>query len=134
MNAIMRPILIVVVAFLSWSSRAGAQGFPPARFTNLHVLPKDSRAADVVGTMKSFTRALGVRCQHCHVGEEGLPLEQFDFVADTKAPKVTARAMMRLVAEINSGLDNAVPNTASQPRVTCWTCQGGRITPQRQPQ
>lgn len=29
--------------------------------------------------MRNITGALGVRCQFCHVGEEGMPLERFDF-------------------------------------------------------
>lgn len=34
-----------------------------------------------------FTRALGLRCQFGHVGEEGMPLEKFDFAANAKPGK-----------------------------------------------
>ena len=123
-----------IVSFAAWAllgpSAASAQNtFPPKTFQNLHVLPKDATAALVVGTMKGFANSLGVRCQFCHIGEEGLPLEQFDFVSDEKAAKPTARAMMRLTQAINKQLDATVPTIASAPRVTCITCHRGKSTP-----
>lgn len=124
--------ILLALALSAVPAAVGAQGFPPARFTNLQVLPKDSGAADVVSMMKLFTQALGIRCQHCHVGEEGMALDKFDFAADTKPTKNTARAMMRLVTQINESLDQSLPAAAGQSRVTCWTCHGGRTTPPRQ--
>jgi len=104
--------------------------FPPASFKNLQVLPKDATAGVVVGTMKGFANNLGVRCQFCHVGKEGMPLEQFDFVSDEVAQKKTARIMMRLTADINQQLDAAVPRAAgAEARVTCITCHRGKSTP-----
>jgi photosynthetic reaction center cytochrome c subunit len=104
--------------------------FPPASFKNLQVLPKDASAGVVIGAMKGFTNALGVRCQFCHVGKEGLPLEQFDFVSDEIAQKKTARIMLRLTADINRQLDAAVPRAAGvDARVTCVTCHRGQSTP-----
>jgi hypothetical protein len=80
--------------------------------------------------MKGFANNLGVRCQFCHVGKEGLPLEEFDFISDAIAQKTTARAMMRLTADINKQLDAALPRASSaEPRVTCLTCHRGRSTP-----
>jgi hypothetical protein len=106
------------------------QTFPPKSFVNLQVLPKDSSAATVVGTMKSFANNLGVRCQFCHVGEEGLPLEQFDFAADVKPAKRTARVMMRLTRDINAQLDAALAIAGNgAPRVSCITCHRGKSTP-----
>ena len=32
--------------------------------------------------MPGFTRALGVRCSYCHVGEEGESLSTYDFASD----------------------------------------------------
>ena len=104
--------------------------FPPASFKNLQVLPKESPARVVVGTMKGFANNLGVRCQFCHVGKEGLPLEEFDFVSDEIAQKKTARIMMRLTDDINRQLDAAVPRaTGVEARVTCITCHRGKSTP-----
>ena len=123
--------LVLVAILAACASPAFAQGtFPPASFKNLQVLPKDSPARVVVGTMKGFANNLGVRCQFCHVGKEGLPLEQFDFVSDEIAQKKTARIMMRLTEDINKQLDAAVPRQAgAEARVTCITCHRGKSTP-----
>lgn len=127
----MRGMLIVAVAALTLAgAEARAQGgFPPKSFANLRVLPKDSTPASVIGQMKSFTGALGVRCQHCHVGEEGMPLEKFDFAADTKPAKAAARVMLQLVLEINTTLDRDLPGSGKSGRVSCVTCHAGRTTP-----
>lgn len=112
---------------------ARAQGpFPPASFANLQVLPKDSSPANVLALMKNFTRDLGVRCPHCHVGQEGMPLERFDFAADTKPAKAAARVMLKLVLEINTTLDRDLPGSGKSGRVSCITCHAGRPTPREQ--
>lgn len=124
--------LVLLAAFLIFGgSSLLAQGtFPPSSFKNLQVLPKDSGPGVVVGTMKGFANNLGVRCQFCHVGKEGLPLEQFDFVSDEMQQKKTARVMMRLVADINKQLDAAMPKAAgAEARVSCMTCHRGKSTP-----
>jgi hypothetical protein len=127
----MKRLIGVVALLLMSASPLLAQGtFPPASFKNLQVLPKDATAGVVVGTMKGFANNLGVRCQFCHVGKEGLPLEQFDFVSDEIEQKKTARAMMRLTANINQQLDAAVPRAAgTEARVTCITCHRGKSKP-----
>ena len=123
--------LILVVIVVALSCPAFAQGtFPPSSFKNLQVLPADSNARVVVGTMKNFATNLGVRCQFCHVGKEGLPLEQFDFVSDEIPQKKTARVMMRMVDDINKTLDAAMPRAAgAEARVSCMTCHRGKSTP-----
>ena len=79
-------------------------------------------------------RALGVRCQFCHVGEEGLPLEKFDFVADAKPEKQTARMMIRMVGEINGQITKAMPDAPAKGyQVTCFTCHRGAQHPQHSP-
>jgi photosynthetic reaction center cytochrome c subunit len=111
------------------------QKFPPDKFVNLQVIPKDAPPDVVITAMKNFTRALGVRCPFCHVGEEGMPLEKFDFVADTKPTKQTARMMMRLAADINSQITKAMPDAPAQGfQVTCHTCHRGAQHPQHSPE
>jgi len=75
--------------------------WPPDSLVNLEVLPKDIETRELVNIMAGFTRALGVRCQFCHVGEEGMPLAQFDFPSDEKPTKGKAREMIRMVETIN---------------------------------
>ena len=126
MRFAMVGVLLAVTAAPAWAQNT----FPPASFKNLQVLPKDATAAVVVNTMKGFALNLGVRCQFCHVGKEGLPLDQFDFISDEIAQKKTARIMMRLTEDINKQLDAAVPRAAgAEARVTCLTCHRGKSTP-----
>lgn len=125
----MRRVALAVVLVCAGAIPAPAQ-FPPTSFKNLQVFPKDVPTAVVINAMKGFTGALGVRCQFCHVGKEGLPLDQFDFVSDEIPQKKTARVMMRLAMDINKQLDAAVPHSAgAEPRVTCITCHRGKSTP-----
>ena len=106
--------------------------FPPDSLINLKVIPKNTPVMQVVGMMRSITFALGVRCQYCHVGQEGQPLATFDFAKDEKRTKLTARQMMRMVEEINRRIDT-LPHDHSQPhdslRVTCNTCHRGVSRP-----
>jgi hypothetical protein len=128
--ALCRRVILLVGCLAGASQSVSAQQtFPPQSFQNLQVLARDSSAALVVSTMKGFANNLGVRCQYCHLGEEGMPLEQFDFVSDAKPAKNTARVMMRLLQDINAQLDKALPVSASTPRVTCVTCHRGKSKP-----
>ncbi len=125
-----RIVGVAALVLLGASPLFAQAKFPPSSFKNLQVLPKDASAGVVVGTMKNFAINLGVRCQFCHVGKEGLPLEAFDFVSDEMPQKETARLMMRLTADINRQLDAVVPRSATaEARVTCMTCHRGKSTP-----
>ena len=111
----MRPLtLLVVVTFASVASAQPQGKFPPDSLINTKVIPRSTPVRDVIGTMRNFTSALGVRCQFCHVGQEGQPLAQFDFASDQKRNKLVARQMLRMVAEINARLDT-IPERGSHP-------------------
>ncbi|MBI2682213.1 MAG: c-type cytochrome [Acidobacteriales bacterium] len=100
----------------------------PEKFTNLQVLPKDIKRAQLIDKMKSFAMGLGVRCPFCHVGEEGKPLSTFDFATDDKPNKAIARKMLAMVMEINTkhlpnaGLDEPI-------EISCYTCHRGSKEP-----
>ena len=98
---------------------------PPHR--NLKVLPQDISGPQLLGTMKFFSQSLGVRCQFCHVGEEGKPLSTFDFASDAKREKQTARKMLAMVHRINEQ-DFGVTDM-SKVKVTCFTCHRGSERP-----
>lgn len=104
--------------------------FPPAATRNVKALPRDISVRALIDTMKSFTRALGVRCTYCHVGSEGMDLGQYDFVSDDKPAKVKARQMIAMVTAINgeylSDLDNRRQPAIA---VTCITCHRGVTEP-----
>ena len=101
----------------------------PDEFTNLEVLPKDIGKREMVRIMRAFSGAIGVRCVHCHVGEDPQDLATFDFASDDKEPKLVAREMMKMTNEINtaflpaSGRDDLT-------RVTCKTCHRGVEIPE----
>ena len=130
-----RPVLLTLLAALIavGGMRADAQGTQKT-FANLQVFPPDTTPDVLTAAMKNITRALGVRCQFCHIGEEGMPLEKFDFVSDKNPNKQVARGMMRLTAEINGQVSKAMPDAAAKGyQVTCWTCHRGSQHPQHRP-
>ncbi|MHC4908963.1 MAG: c-type cytochrome [Planctomycetota bacterium] len=100
----------------------------PDEFTNLQVFPKEMGKRELISVMRDFAGALGVRCNHCHVGESVDSLEGYDFASDDLEPKQVARAMMKMTREINDGL---LPKTGrdSLMRVRCVTCHRGVLEP-----
>ena len=100
----------------------------PDEFTNLKVLPKEIGKREMVSIMRQFSGALGVRCNHCHVGEDPESLEGYDFASDALEPKRVARAMMEMSALINR---EGMPMTGRKDalRVTCVTCHRGLVRP-----
>ena len=130
----MRLVLVSsLLVALSGSLTAQAPGkWPPDSLINVKVIPRTTPVPNVVGIMRNFTSALGVRCQFCHMGEEGLPLAQFDFAKDEKRTKLVARQMLQMVAEINRRVDTLPPfpdSGRARVEVTCATCHRGVSRP-----
>lgn len=125
------PSALALLALATSPTPAAAQ-WPPAKLENLQVLPDTIPTRELIRMMAGFTRALGVRCTHCHVGEEGRPLSSYDFPSDDKPTKVKAREMLRMVQAIN-GEHLATLDDRADPPVTvqCATCHGGRTTPRQ---
>ena len=123
---------LAVTIAVTASARA-AQAQPrfewPDRAKNLKVLPKDTPKEKLQATMIGFTRALGVRCPFCHVGQEGQPLTSFDFVSDAKPPKQIARGMMKMVRDIEKDLHRMKFPEPNRVNVECITCHRGRPRP-----
>lgn len=118
---------LLLMAVLIVSSTSGlAQGFRwPEEPKNIKVLPKDVKGAKLGETMRGFAFALGVRCQHCHVGE-GNDLSKFDFVSDEKVTKRKARVMIQMVQSINQSHLTQITKLEESPQqrveVACVTC------------
>ena len=131
LHARARVLISAGAALLIATTSTHAQGkFPPESLKNLQAMPEGTTVKQLVEAMRGFTRALGVRCTHCHVGTEGQPLETMDFAADTKPAKKTARQMIRMVQAINGEhlarlAERADPNVT----VTCATCHRGITRP-----
>lgn len=119
-----RPAPLLVAAALALlPGVAGAQ--IPDEFTNLKLLPKDISKEELVGTMRGWSRALDVRCSHCHVGPDNL--EGMDFASDEREAKRETREMIVLTRAIND--DYLHPEEGHE--VTCHTCHHGLTTPPR---
>lgn len=106
----------------------------PNGYKNLQVLPKDIPRDQLLATMRSFTRGLGVRCNYCHVVTATEPKEELDFASDAKDEKRNARTMLRMTQEINrTWIARVDPESAGQMRVSCWTCHRGKPEPEAPP-
>jgi len=83
---------------------------------NLKILPADE---NLIPTMRSFTVALGVKCDFCHV--------QGDFSSDEKHTKEIARHMINMAKDINGKFPDG------KTHVTCYTCHRGATEPATAP-
>jgi tetratricopeptide (TPR) repeat protein len=80
-------------------------------------------------TMRNFSAALGVRCQHCHVSN-GPSFRDTDFPNDGKPEKVTARYMIEMLGRLNGELLPALEHRGDPPvTMTCKTCHRGTARP-----
>jgi tetratricopeptide (TPR) repeat protein len=102
----------------------------PQEMKNLQHFPRDIPRDQLIQRMREFSFALGVRCQYCHTGGDGISFNGVDFASDAKPAKVTARAMLRMVDQLNGPLLGALPARA-EPRVVveCATCHRGLALP-----
>lgn len=121
------------VISISGLTDISAQQFSwPEEPENLKVLPDDVKGAKLGSVMRGFASALGVRCEHCHVGE-GSDLTKFDFPSDEKATKRKARVMLQMVHAINQEhlpkLSDIEERASSALEVTCMTCHRSQSRP-----
>ena len=87
-------------------------------FKNIQVL-LGVPATELVDTMRSFNRALGVKCDFCHVSGA--------YEKDDKPEKQRARKMLLMARQINQY------HFSSERRVRCWTCHRGATEPEPGP-
>ena len=126
------PLSIVALGAQAAAPGAGAQRPPGGQGgqegpKNLQVLPKDISRQQLGDVMQGFARSLGVRCDHCHMGES---MQTMDWASDDKDEKKNAREMMRLVRTINEGIGSALTKTThARAQVTCETCHRGLPVP-----
>jgi tetratricopeptide (TPR) repeat protein len=104
----------------------------PEQPKNITVLPKDIKPDQLHETMDMYRDALGVRCTFCHVGEDGKPFSEFDFVSDQVPMKNITREMVRLTRSINTTIKDVFKGGTESPvEVTCATCHHGAPVPER---
>jgi tetratricopeptide (TPR) repeat protein len=118
-----------LVIILSLSSRAQDQWSWPEKPKNLQVLNKDWPGSRLRPVMTGFTRALGVRCSYCHMGQEEKPLTTYDFASDENPNKNRAREMLRMLGDVNTHLKKIEPSGDQRVNMWCHTCHRGRPRP-----
>ena len=102
----------------------------PEEFTNLRVLPNDITRDDLLDVMRRFSLELGVRCQYCHVGGDGVSFEGVEFPSDEDPDKRKARFMLRLVGNLNNTVLPLMPERDEPAvEVSCKTCHRGGPKP-----
>ena len=112
------------------AARAAAPAWSwPEKAKNLKVLPPDSPPEKLRAVMRGFSRSLGVRCSHCHVGKEGEPLSAYDFASDANPKKEVARGMYKMLGTINGQLREIQPNAEDRVNMWCHTCHRGLARP-----
>jgi tetratricopeptide (TPR) repeat protein len=117
-------LVAVLLGLAGGGVRATAQ--IPTEYTNLQILPEDITRPEIVGIMRGYASALGVRCNFCHTVSASLQGPNDDFASDQKATKRKARVMMAMVERINSELLAELPDRGSpEVAVSCATCHGG---------
>jgi tetratricopeptide (TPR) repeat protein len=131
MIGIPRALLVMLTGLAV--SDAGAQEFRwPDEPENLQVLPEGAKGLELGQLMRGYAISLGVRCDHCHVGE-GSDLTQYDFAADDKLAKQKARVMIEMLATLNATLGpklTALDEQGDPPlTVTCITCHRKNARP-----
>jgi hypothetical protein len=126
----MRCMLCFVLAAVVAAPAVAQTPQTPWKGENLQYFPKDITRPALVQRMREFSFALGVRCQYCHTGGDGVSFDGVVFGADDKPAKVKARAMLRMVDQLNNTMLAALPSRA-EPRVVvgCATCHRGLALP-----
>ncbi len=98
---------------------------------NLKVLPRDISDQKLDSIMESYNKALGVKCNFCHVKSRVYPGTDMDYRSDAEPMKENAREMMRMTMEINK--NHFYFNKETRPEylntITCKTCHRGEPFP-----
>ncbi|MCA9740701.1 MAG: c-type cytochrome [Deferribacteres bacterium] len=124
-------ILFGLAVLIQWIADAQAQDqwSWPEKPQNLQILPNDWPGSRLAPVMQGFSRALGVRCSYCHVGEENQPLSTYDFASDANPNKERAREMLNMLGSINDHLKKIDPSGPKRVNMWCHTCHNGRPRP-----
>lgn len=112
-------------------SGVAATHVPYQKERNLKVLPLDISDQKLDSIMNTYNKALGVKCEFCHVKKLIFPGD-FDYASDKEPMKENARDMMRMVIDINRNYfwHNKDERPEYLKTVTCITCHKGEPFPQ----
>lgn len=124
-----KPKLTFVAMFLSIIVIMALPGDAqlPEKFENLQILPSDISENDLMDVMNGFTRALGFKCNRCHVRSVA---RVYDYASDSLELKSNARYMMKMTKTINETHVANMDNSGEQKvEVRCYTCHRGKSKP-----
>ena len=128
MSGRLRFVIVTAAAAVVSAHNLPAQ--IPERFQNLQVLPTGIARDSLVQIMRGFSFALGVRCQYCHSGGDGVSFAGVVFDSDEKPAKRKARFMLRMVDSLNRVVLAALPGRSDPPvTMQCVTCHRGLPRP-----
>lgn len=124
-------VLTVLASFFTMSFVITEQ--EPPLFKNLKVLPKNITKEQMDSVMKHYTTALGVKCNFCHVRNEGG--KEWDFAADKNKHKLMAREMIKMTQDINKKYFDVTgaKSLNAALMVNCYTCHHGKKEPESKP-
>ena len=123
-------LVILVVLAVSASAPREAAGQIPDEFTNLRILDPDITRDSLMEVMRRFSLSLGVRCQYCHVGGDGISFEGVEFHKDDDPDKRKARFMLRMVQNLNTQVFPLIPERDTPSlAIECKTCHRGLAKP-----
>lgn len=132
MRSLARIAVVAVALFaaVTLSQHGSSSAQAPEEPKNLKVLPKTMSRREVIGVMRNFSSALGVRCTECHVSKKpgSDSFDDMDFASDEKPAKETARKMMKMVASVNEQIGQM--GLKDPPQVRCVTCHHGVKRPE----
>src|SRR5262249_370754 len=124
-----RVALVLLVLALTPVHGLAQQFEWPDKPKNLRVLPKKITKEELRTTMVGYARALGVRCQFCHVAEAREALNTFDFASDNNPMKGVARGMIKMVDGVQEDLHKIKFQEQDRVRLGCITCHHGKPRP-----
>jgi len=85
------------------------------QWKNLKVLPQDITKDSLMGLMRGYNAALGVKCNHCHAQDKA---------SDEKHEKDITRHMIKLTNELNAKEFAPIGAEYAQ-AIECATCHRG---------
>lgn len=133
---ILKRNFTVVLSLIATIIIASAATYPQhddehEKAKNLKVLPKKISHEELEKLMKSWNKALGVKCNFCHVKRKDDP-KKLDFVSDEKPEKEMARDMYKMTMKLNKKYfgDEKKEHGKATLAVNCNTCHRGHDEPE----
>jgi hypothetical protein len=120
-------IFVFAIIFLKSFAQQDQHKHDDDKAENLKILPKDISEDSLHAIMRVYSKSLGVKCNHCHVGTSQNGKMRFNFASDDKPEKNIARKMMVMVDSINTNFMSKMDDDFEH--ITCVTCHHGSLIP-----